>query len=246
MAQRDVRQRYAGASLGTWWAVVNPLVFVGAYTLLFTVIFRARLTPDAPPSAYAMYVVSGLLPWVAFTEVATRATQTVAEHRGLIKYTMFPAELLPLTGLYGALISQGVGLMLLMIFGVVRNHSISLDLLWIVPCLFLEIAFLAGVAWLLAAIGAVLRDIKEVIPITLATGMFFTPIFYDSSTLPALIRTIVELNPLSVLLMCFRAAMIGLPMNLPQLAWFSVFSIALCPLGFVAFERVRGEIADTL
>ena len=246
MAQRDVRQRYAGASLGTWWAVVNPLVFVGAYTLLFTVIFRARLTPDAPPSAYAMYVVSGLLPWVAFTEVATRATQTVSEHRNLIKYTMFPAELLPLTSLFGAISSQVIGLLIIIPLNGLFSGELSWNIVWILPGLVLQVVFLAGVAWTLASVGALLRDVREIIPIALTAGMFFTPIFYDPSSLPQIVRAVIAVNPLVPLLATFRAAIIGSPVNPVTVSVFAVISIALVICGFATFERVRGELADTL
>ncbi len=246
MAQRDVRQRYAGASLGTWWAVVNPLVFVGAYTLLFTVIFRARLTPDAPPSAYAMYVVSGLLPWVAFTEVATRATQTVAEHRGLIKYTMFPAELLPLTGLYGAMLSQVAGFVVVAGISAVVSGSLSVGALWIVPALACEVVFLAGVAWLLGAVGAAFRDAREVIQILLTAGMFFTPIFFDVSTLASPLRAVVLLNPIAPLIEAFRGALLGMPVDAVRVGGFAAFAVILAVAGFASFERVRGELADAL
>jgi lipopolysaccharide transport system permease protein len=246
MAQRDLRQRYAGASLGTWWAVVNPLVFVGAYTLLFTVIFRARLTPDAPPSAYALYVVSGLLPWVAFTEVATRATQTVAEHRNLIKYTMFPAELLPLTGLYGAMLSQLAGSVVVATVAALVSGQFSFATAWIVPALLIEAMFLAGVAWLLGAVGAAFRDAREVIQILLTAGMFFTPIFFTVSTLPSALQGIVLLNPVAPLIEVFRAALLGAQVDLARVAAFAVFSLALAIAGFAAFDRVRSELADAL
>jgi lipopolysaccharide transport system permease protein len=246
MAQRDVRQRYAGASLGTWWAVVNPLVFVGAYTLLFTVIFRARLTPDAPPSAYAMYVVSGLLPWVAFAEVATRATQTVAEHRGLIKYTMFPAELLPLTSIFGAVASQCIGFILVVLINILLTGEIKVNIILLFLFLILQIMFLAGVAWMLASFGALLRDVRELIPIALTAGMFLTPIFYDPSNLPEVVRTIIVFNPMVPLLRVFRAAIIGTPADLVSLGFFSIISFVLCISGFAIFIRVRGELADTL
>lgn len=246
MAHRDLRQRYAGASLGTWWAIVNPLVFVGAYTLLFTVIFRARLTPDSPPAAYAMYVVSGLLPWVAFTEVATRATQTVAENRALIKYTMFPSELLPLTGLYGAMLSQIAGFAVVSLGGAVVFGRIPGSIWWIVPALSAELVFLAGVAWLLGAIGAAFRDTREVIQIVLTAGMFFTPIFFDVTTLPSTLRVVVLLNPIAPLIEAFRGAVLATPVDPLRVLGFAAFSCVLVVIGFGAFERVRGELADAL
>ena len=246
MALRDVRQRYAGASLGIWWAIINPLVFVCAYTLLFTVIFRARLTPGSPPTEYALYVVSGLLPWIAFSEVATKATQTVSEHRNLIKYTMFPAELLPLTGLFGAMLSQIAGLTLVVVVSALARGGMLVDFFWIVPALLLEVVFLAGVAWTLAAVGAVLRDVRELVPIVLTTGMFFTPIFYEAESLPTVVQTFISINPLVPLLRVFRAAIVGIAFRPVELGWFALVAITFALVGFTAFERVRGELADTL
>ena len=72
IAERELRLRYVGSTLGLAWAVVHPLLFVGAYTFIFAFVFRARLAPEAPREQYALYVVLGLLPWVAVTDVATR------------------------------------------------------------------------------------------------------------------------------------------------------------------------------
>ncbi|MBI3973773.1 MAG: hypothetical protein HY332_21055, partial [Chloroflexi bacterium] len=88
MAERDLRQRYVGSTLGLAWAAVNPLLFVGIYTVIFAVVFGGRLSASAPTTQYALYVVGGLLPWVAFADVAGKATQTMSEHRNLVKYVV--------------------------------------------------------------------------------------------------------------------------------------------------------------
>ncbi|NDE08912.1 MAG: hypothetical protein EBZ89_16250, partial [Chloroflexi bacterium] len=146
---RDVRLRYVGASLGLWWAAVTPLLFVGAYTLLFTFLFRARLTPGSSPAEYALYVVTGLLPWVA-------------------------------------------------------------------------------------------------LQIVLTAGMFFTPIFYRTDDLPALVAQVVGLNPLTPLLGAYRAAFLGTAPDPVGLAVFTGFSLMLLVGGFITFERVRSELSDIL
>ena len=112
MAERDLRQRYVGSALGLAWTALSPLLFVAVYVSIFTFVFGARLSPGAPTAEYALYVLSGLLPWVAFSDVAGRATQTMAEHRNLVKFAVFPVQILPLTSLYAVAFSQGIGLVL--------------------------------------------------------------------------------------------------------------------------------------
>src|SRR5687768_7453403 len=144
MAERDLRQRYVGSALGFAWAAIHPLLFVAAYALIFTFVFRGRLTSDAPAAEYALYVVVGLLPWVALTDVAGRAAQAMAEHRSLVKYVVFPVQILPLTGLYATALSQGVGLAAAIAFAAGLRGGLDLGLLWLVPVVCLQIGFLAG------------------------------------------------------------------------------------------------------
>ena len=159
---------------------------------------------------------------------------------------MFPAELLPLTSIFGAVISQCIGFTVVTLINIVQTGELHSNIIWIVPALFVQIAFLAGVAWTLASIGALLRDVRELIPIGLTAGMFFTPIFYDPSSLPELIRVIVGFNPMVPLLRAFRAAIIGSPADFVSFGVFSISSFVFCIIGFAAFARVRGELADTL
>ena len=114
IAERELRLRYVGSTLGLAWAVVHPLLFVGAYTFIFAFVFRARLAPDAPRDQYALYVVLGLLPWVAVTDVATRATEAMASHRSLVKHVRFPLEVVPLYSLAASLLSLLIGLLVLL------------------------------------------------------------------------------------------------------------------------------------
>src|SRR5688500_5638555 len=133
MAERDLRQRYVGSGLGLAWAAIHPLLLIAAYALIFTFVFRGRLRPDAPPAEYALYVLTGLLPWASISDVATRSVQVMAEHRGLVKFVVFPLQILPLTTVLAVGLSQAVGLVaLLLITAVVRGLQPSLLLLVLV------------------------------------------------------------------------------------------------------------------
>jgi lipopolysaccharide transport system permease protein len=260
MAERDLRQRYVGSTLGLAWTALSPLLFVAVYVSIFTFVFGARLGgdevggggapqggPDAPTVEYALYVLSGLLPWVAFSDVAGRATQTMAEHRNLVKYAVFPVQILPLTSLYAVSFSQGIGLVLVLLLSAWLGGGLPVTL-WLLPLvLLLQILFLAGVAWLLGALGAILRDVKEVVQLTLMVGMFLTPIFYLEQSLPPPLRLVLELNPLTHLVRLYRGVVLGPgfwhPASLPV---FALIAVATLLAGFLAFERTRTFLSDIL
>jgi lipopolysaccharide transport system permease protein len=248
MSERDVRLRYAGSSLGRVWAVVYPLLLVAFYAAIFTFVFRGRLgQDDQSPQRYALYVISGLLPWLSITEVATRAVQTMAEHRGLVKHVMFPVQILPLTGVYAAVLPQAVGLIALIAFASWVGNGFTAQVLTLGPVVILHLLLLAGVAWLLGAIGALLRDVRELLTIALTAGMFATPIFYTEQDAPALLRLVLNFNPITHLLNAYRDALLGgpprHPESLPILAAIAVITLAI---GFWTFERTRVTLADIL
>ncbi len=271
MAQRDLRQRYVGSTLGLVWAALTPLVTIAIYVFIFTFIFGGRLgtppqtggegvaaagTPLAgrggPTAEYAVYVVSGLLPWIAFSEVASRATQTMGEHRSLVKFVVFPVQILPLCSLYVAAFSQGVGLAVVIALATWLQGGLPTGLWLLLPALLLQIVFLAGVAWLLGALGAILRDVKEVVQVALAIGMFLTPIFYLEGDVPLVLRRLIALNPLTHLVRLYREALLGdivLGGGMHgswSLPIFAAVAVATLLAGFVVFERTRVFLSDIL
>ena len=247
MAERELRQRYVGSAGGLAWAALYPLVFVAFYTAIFTFIFRGRVSPDAPPAAYALHVLCGLLPWMAFSDVATRATQVMAEHRNLVKFAMFPLQVLPLTSLYATAFSQAIGLAALLVIAVAVNGSLPWAALWLVPAVLLQATFLSGVAWLLGALGAVIRDVKELVAITLMVGMFVTPIFYVERDAPAPLRAVLGLNPMTHLVRLYRAAVIGdTAVDPVSLVIFGLVALVTLVAGFAVFERTRAFLGDLL
>jgi lipopolysaccharide transport system permease protein len=247
MAERDLRQRYAGSTLGFAWAVLNPLLFVAIYALIFTFVFGGRLSPGAPTAQYALYVVSGLLPWIAFSEVATKASQAMAEHRSLVKYVVFPIQILPLASLYATAFSQLVGLAAIILLAALVRGGLDGAVLLLPLVLLMQIIFLAGVAWLLGALGAVFRDVKELLQVGLTIGMFLTPIFYVEALLPRLLRLLIALNPLTHLVRMYRDVLMGGGVQHPEsFAIFGAVALLLLPAGFLVFERTRVFLSDIL
>jgi lipopolysaccharide transport system permease protein len=247
MAERDLRQRYAGSTLGPAWAAIHPLIFVGVYAFIFTFVFRARLSPTASTAEYGLYILCGMLPWVALNEVATKACQTMAEHRNLVKHIVFPTQVLPLTSLYATAFSQSIGLAAVLLFAIYLRGGLSPSLLLLLVVLPLQVTLLAGVSWVLGAAGAVFRDVKEVVQIVLMVGMFVTPIFYLERDVPPQVRALIALNPITHLVRLYRDAMMGSGLGeAGSLLVFALVALATAVAGFLLFERVRVYLSDVL
>ena len=93
--RRDIRGRYAASVLGLSWAIVQPLALLALYTFVFAYILRIRLGGSSSTAGFALYLICGMLPWLAFAEGLSRSTTVVLEHTHLIKKVVFPAEILP-------------------------------------------------------------------------------------------------------------------------------------------------------
>ena len=114
-----------------------------------------------------------------------------------MKHVRFPLEVVPLYSLATSLISLFIGLLVLLPVLAWRQGGLPWGVVGLPLILLAQFAFTIGLAWLLGAVGAFLRDIKELVQITFMIGMFLTPIFYVESVLPDLLRPIIWLNPLA-------------------------------------------------
>src|SRR4030042_572531 len=95
MTLRDFQSKYVGSLFGLFWTVINPLLLLVIFTFVFTVVFRAKFGEQAGIGTNALYILAGILPWVAFQEGLGRATVALLEHKNLVTRVQFPVAVLP-------------------------------------------------------------------------------------------------------------------------------------------------------
>src|SRR6185312_15415500 len=103
--RRDVEARYRGSYLGILWSLVNPLLLLATYTIVFSTIFQARWNTDRPPHTgeFALTLFAGLIAFNLFAECVTRAPTLVVSNTNYVKNVVFPIQILPVSLLGGAL-----------------------------------------------------------------------------------------------------------------------------------------------
>jgi len=177
--RRELRVKYRGSVLGVAWSLVNPLVLVGVYTLVFSVLWRAFSIPH-----YPLFLVTGLLVWVFFQSALQSSAGSLLGHANLVKQVKFPRQLLPLavvgTNLISFLAMFAVVLPLNLIVLPATRETFWAAILLSIPL----IALVSGLSIVVAAATVVFRDIEHLLVTALLPWFFLTPVFYTFDQLP--------------------------------------------------------------
>jgi lipopolysaccharide transport system permease protein len=177
--RRELRVKYRGSLLGVAWSLVNPLVLVAVYTLVFSVLWKAFSIPH-----YPLFVLSGLLVWVFFQSSLLAASSSLLEHANLVKQVRFPRQLLPLAVVGTNLVSLAVMLVVVLVLNLAvipaTRSTFWAALLFMVPV----VALVSGLSIIVASATVVFRDVEHLISNVLLPWFFLTPIFYTFEQLP--------------------------------------------------------------
>ncbi len=192
---RDLKARYVGSLMGLVWTAVHPVVLLVSYTFVFSVIFRQRVPTDFPDS-FPLFVFCGILPWLYFQDTVQRSCTSVVDNSNLIRKTVFPSEILPLSLSISNLITHSIGLLVLL--AILAYLDRLAEPLALIPLYFLLLALLSlGLGWLVSALHVFLRDTSQVVAVVLILWFWFTPIFYQIEAVPEPYQLLIRLNPMT-------------------------------------------------
>jgi lipopolysaccharide transport system permease protein len=249
LARRRIEERYRGSILGLLWALITPLLLLGVYTFVFSVILQARWggQETGAPAEFALHMFAGLIVYGIFSECLNEAPGLLHANRVYIKQMVFPIEILPWVSLVAALFRFAASFLLLAVFyGVVRGLPPATALafpLVLVPVVLVTV----GGVWLLSSLGAYLRDLSQVVtPFTTAL-LFLSPVFYPAEHVPEPLRGAYDLNPFAVLLEGSRGLLFdGRVPDAGPLLGVLVFAWLVAWLGYAWFLGARKGFADVL
>lgn len=248
MTYKEITDRYAGSAFGLLLAVIQPLLLIGVYTLVFTFVFRVRIGGTESPTSYAFYALCGLIPWIAIAESISKSVSSVTSKSALVKQAIFPTEVLPISSVLSSLLTMLIGFSIYIIGIAIfaPGHLSWLSFLAIVVVI-LQIIFAIGLGWLLAVIGVYLRDIGELISVLLMIGMFVTPILYLENMIPAAFVWPMRFNPFAHLIYMYRDTLFyGKILHPWSFLIFGLLAIALFYFGYKSFKKVKIFFANVL
>jgi ABC-type polysaccharide/polyol phosphate export permease len=248
--RRDLQAKYKGSVLGVAWSVANPLLLMGIYVLVFSLLLKAV---NGVPH-YPLFLLSGLALWVFFASSLQSAARSMLDNANLIKKTRFPRQLVPLSVVATQLVTFGVMLAGLLIANfVVIPKARSTE--WLaLPLAVPFLALVGGIALAVSAANVVFRDVEHLVSALLLPWFFLTPVIYKLEALPGGLNehhTVVELlrwaNFLTPAITAIRAPLWEgrLPRGL-DVAYLCIAAVVALALGAFVFNRVDDQIAVEL
>jgi lipopolysaccharide transport system permease protein len=240
---RDVKVRYTQTVLGVAWAVLQPLLTM----LVFTVVFDRLAGVGSDGLPYPVFAFAGLLPWQLFAHALTQSSASVVANQSLITRVYFPRVFIPVASVLGGLVDFGVAFVVLLVlmgyYGIVPGLAILTVPLVV---LFVAAAGLSVGLWL-SALNVQYRDVRYAIPFLTQFWLWATPIAYPSSLVPMPWRVLGGLNPMAGVVEAFRWAVLGTSGAPGALVLLSAFVVAAALLGgLLFFRRMEVTFADVV
>lgn len=238
LVARDLKARYRRSVLGMAWTLLNPLLQMGIYTVVFHTVIRVEVP------AYALYVLSGLLPWSLVAVSTVASTQALLANQGLIRKVAVPQAVYPLALVGGKAVDLVLSLAPLAAVALLLGRPPTLAWLFLPVALGLLLAFAAGLALALASAAVFFRDLRHLAEVGVQAWFYLTPIVYPAAAVerlgPGPLRALLSANPMTPLVRCFQAPIHEgrLPAAAEVAAAAAVATLSLAA-GFLVFHRTE-------
>ncbi len=211
--RRDLLGRFRGSFLGLFWVLVQPMFLFAIYFMVFGFLFAPKSEgPGAAPKVeFAIYLFSGIIVFMAFSESTTRSCSLILENGNLVKKVAFPCELLPIPSILVSLIVYSVGAVVLLAIGIPLGEiHLGMDALALPLVMIVFSVMCLGVGLLLATLQVLLRDTLHLYTLSVQAWFFLSPVFWNYAMLEDKLGKLVwlfELNPMYPLVQANRIAL---------------------------------------
>ena len=244
--RQDFTAQFSSSIAGILWLFITPLAHILIYSFVFGYIFKLRAMAEFGETEFVLFMMVGYLPWFAFADALGKSTNLLLEKAGLIIKVMFPVHILPVAGTVVSYLTHIIGFCLLLIYLASQGYFSTVWLL--LPFVyFLQFLFTLGLVAILSALCVFLRDLQQLVALTIMVWFFLTPIIYPLSLIESeSIQSLFILNPMHNFVSLYRE--IILLGQLPYLKILIVFPVSV--LSYLAggwfFVRIKHAFGDVL
>ena len=239
---RDVLVRYKQTAIGIGWAVLQPVLTM----LVFTVVFGRLASLDTGGVPYPVFAFSALVPWTFFANAVSQAGASLVANERLLTKVYFPRLVVPLAAVNGVLIDLGLASVVLVVL--LLAYGIAPGVALLALPIFVLLAWVAavGVGTFLAAVNVRYRDVRYVIPFLVQVWLFVTPVAYSSELVPDVWRIVYGINPMAGVVDGFRWALLGEAAPGVSLVVSAASAVVLFAIGMTTFARLEETFADEI
>jgi len=239
---REIKVLYAQTILGLSWAILQPLVQI----IIFTVVFGkvAKVPTDGTP--YILFSTISILPWTYMSQAMTQSSQSLLQGHAMLDKIYFPRLLFPITPVLARLVDFFISMAILFVVMIYYQVVPTWNILLLPIFLCMMIAIPMGTGMWLSALSIRFRDVKHAMPFVVRMLIYSAPIVYSASSIPDKYRIIYSLNPIVGVIEGFRACLLNTPMPW-QYIWPGIItSILLLLSGAFYFRRMERIFVDVI
>lgn len=239
---RDIKVLYAQTILGFSWAILNPLIQI----VLFTVIFGnvAKVSTDGIP--YVLFSTVAIIPWTYMSEAMVHSSQSLVSGQNMLGKVYFPRIIFPLTPVLSKLVDFGISLLILVSVMVYYEVAPTWNLIWLPVFVLMMIMVPAAVGMWLSALAIRFRDVKFAMQYMIRLLIYSGPILYTATSIPEQYRMLYSLNPIVGVIEGFRAVLLGTSIPWQFILPGMVTAVVLLVTGAAYFRRMERVFADVI
>ena len=243
----DLRHRYAGSAMGVFWNVLNPLAQIFVFTLVFSQLMKIRLPDMSSTTGFAIYLCSGMLPWISFSECVSRGTHSFIENANYLKKLPIPEQIFVAQTAMSGTLSILISISLLFFINLIMGVHIGWTWLLVPIILVLFQCFGFGLGLILGSLNVFFRDIGQMVGIILQLWMWLTPIVYTKEIIPERFAYFMNFNPSFPFVDALHMTILynELPASWEWTAML-LYAMAAPILGYLVLRKLRPEIRDVL
>lgn len=240
---REIRVRYKQSFLGAAWAILQPLVLMLMFTIVFSMM--ARFPTDGIP--YPIFSYTALLPWTLFATSVSFGVSSLINNMTLVTKTYFPREVLPMGVIGAALFDYLIASSIFIVMLIYYQIPVTIHFLWIPVFLVIQIFLMMGIILLGSAVTVFYRDVRFVVPLLVQLWLYATPIIYPVTLVPEAYRTLYMLNPMAGIVESYRQVILrGQPPNALDLGLAAAVSVGLFVISYIIFKKLEVRFNDII
>jgi ABC-type polysaccharide/polyol phosphate export permease len=256
LVTRDLKARYKNSVLGFFWSLVNPLLMMVVFSIVFT-----YMMPNLSVSHFPVFALCGILPWNFFTASVMGSVNSIVGSAHLVKKVYFPREVLPISTVLANLVNFMLALIVLGVMLYVAGIRLTRWALLLPAIIFVQLLFTLGLALILSTLNVYYRDTAMIMDVLLLAWFFLTPVMYPIEILPQqgmlfglnvpVQRLTYILNPMASLIASYRSILYGStqggPPGPPAFDFFMrtlATAVVVLLFGYWLFCRYRGKFGE--
>jgi lipopolysaccharide transport system permease protein len=238
---RDLKARYRGSALGLLWTLLNPLLHMAIYVLVFSIYIRIEM------EHYAAFLLCGLLPWIWLSSSLLMGATSIVDGGSLLKKVFFPPQILPAVTVMANGVNFLLGIPILFVLLLFFDVHLGSALVALPLIILLQYALTLGLTLVVSAASVRYRDIPQILGHMLTFWFFLSPIIYPATQVPERFRAFLSLNPLTPFVVAYQDALLynEYPSWESIVAMLVIGGIALV-VGVLVFDRFRWSFAEEI